>query len=125
MALWLAALVKQLQIMGSNPSQSHILEESGGVEEGDRGVDGFFGAITTGCMCPICTLNQMKNEITTTTTGVPLFEAPTDFSLFSPTTSTVNHSASSHYCPLYKWAYWAVRIRDFALSAFYAPLKDE
>ena len=26
------------------------------------------------------------------------------------------HSASSYYCPLYEWAYWVVRIRDFALS---------
>ena len=29
MAVWQVALVKQLCIMGSNPRQSHILEEGG------------------------------------------------------------------------------------------------
>ena len=33
------------------------------MEEGDEWRDGFFGAITTSCMRPICTLNQMKNEV--------------------------------------------------------------
>ena len=66
MAVWLAALAERG--LGSQPVP-HIgggmLEESGGAEEGEGWRNGSFGAITTGCMRPICTLNQMKNEITT------------------------------------------------------------
>lgn len=48
MAEWLAALVRLLQIMGSNPSQPHILREvcRRKAEEGDRWRNRFFGAIT-------------------------------------------------------------------------------
>ena len=60
-AMWQVALVKQLPIMGSNPSQPHILAEGRRKAEEWRkamgGRTGFFGAITTGCMRPICTLN--------------------------------------------------------------------
>ena len=59
MAVWQVALVKQLRIMGSNPSQPHILAEGRRKAEeweGDGWKNGFFGAITTGCMRPIYTL---------------------------------------------------------------------
>ena len=61
MAVWQVAQVKQLRIIGSNPSQPHILAEGGRKAEERRSggkclKNGFFGAITTGCMRPICTL---------------------------------------------------------------------
>ena len=53
--LWLNSCVSWVRIPAS-PTYWLEAEESGGVEEGDGWESGFFGAITTGCMRPICTL---------------------------------------------------------------------
>ena len=72
MAVWQVALVKQLRIMGSNPSQSHISywRKVGGKRrtEGRRWVEErVFRSHNYWLHAPHLYLkNQMKNEIATT-----------------------------------------------------------